>query len=236
MLCIGHRGAMGHAPENTIASIQKALELGADCIEVDVYIVEGHLMVFHDQRLERTTNGSGFIWDHTFDYLRTLDAGNGEQIPTLTEACQTIQNRAGLNVELKGPGTAVPVVEFITAQVKQGWSKKLFLVSSFDHQALVKVKRLDPDLQIGVLTREPLQEGSRFATHLGAYAIHPAAKKIDRQWVDEAYAQGLKIFAYTVNHPQQIHRMKALGVEGLFTNFPERVVAERREKNNIGWP
>ncbi|MEO0374399.1 MAG: glycerophosphodiester phosphodiesterase family protein, partial [Cyanobacteria bacterium P01_A01_bin.17] len=170
MLCIGHRGAMGHAPENTIASIRAALELGVDCIEVDVYIVEGYLVVFHDQRLERTTNGSGFIWDHTFEHLRTLDAGNGEQIPTLSEVCHVIENRVGLNIELKGPGTAVPVVDFITAQTKQGHDKEQFLVSSFDHQALAKVKLLDPALQVGVLTRELLQTDSRFAANLGAYA------------------------------------------------------------------
>ncbi|HPY41406.1 MAG TPA: glycerophosphodiester phosphodiesterase family protein, partial [Thiolinea sp.] len=78
LLCIAHRGAMGHAPENTIASIRKALELGAPCIEIDVYCVHGNLLVIHDERLERTTNGKGRLGDHDFGYLRSLDAGKGE--------------------------------------------------------------------------------------------------------------------------------------------------------------
>lgn len=227
---------MGHAPENTIASIQTALELGVDCIEIDVYVVEGHLVVFHDQRLERTTNGSGFIWDQTFEYLRALDAGKGEQIPTLTEVCHHINNRVGLNIELKGPNTAAPVVEFIADQTLQGSSKELFLVSSFDPEALTEVKQLDPELKIGVLTREPLQTGSRFAANFGAYAIHPAAEKINQPWIDEAQAQGLKIFAYTVNQPRQIHAMRELGVDGIFTNFPERVTSRHRKNDSPGWP
>ncbi|MBW2492594.1 MAG: glycerophosphodiester phosphodiesterase, partial [Deltaproteobacteria bacterium] len=90
MLCIGHRGAMGHAPENTLYSIGKALELGSPCLEMDVYNVDGHLVVFHDHRLERTTNGTGYLLDQKFDDLRKLDAGNGEKIPTLEEAFEMI--------------------------------------------------------------------------------------------------------------------------------------------------
>ena len=82
LLCIAHRGAMGHEPENTLASIRKAMELGASCIEIDAYYVDKHLVVFHDDRLERTTNGTGYLCDQSFEELRTLDAGNGQQIPT----------------------------------------------------------------------------------------------------------------------------------------------------------
>ena len=105
-LCIGHRGAMGHAPENTLLSLKKALEMGAPCVEVDVYFVDGHLLVFHDDRLERTTNGFGYLADHDFEYLRSLDAGEGERIPTLREVFETVGLKAGVNIELKGPGTA----------------------------------------------------------------------------------------------------------------------------------
>lgn len=236
MLCIGHRGAMGHAPENTIASIQKALDLGVDCIEIDVYSIEGHLLVFHDQRLERTTNGVGFIWDQTFEQLRTLDAGDGEQIPTLAEVCHTIQGHAGLNIELKGPDTAIEVVEFIKNQTQQGQDKNKFLISSFDHSALAEVKKLDPDLKIGVLFKGSPLDGSKLAADLDAYAVHPAAEGIDQQWVNQAHAKGLRIFAYTVNAPRQIQTMKHLGVDGVFTNFPERVICEPKRNRNIGWP
>ena len=109
MFCIGHRGARGHAPENTLASVRKAIELGADWIEVDVYGVDGELVVFHDDRLERTTNGEGLLMGQSFDYLRSLDAGDGELIPTLAEVFDVAADRVGINVELKGPGTAEPV-------------------------------------------------------------------------------------------------------------------------------
>ena len=133
LLCIGHRGAMGHAPENTLASIRKALELGVPCMEVDVYYVDGHLVVFHDDRLERLTNGSGYVWEQSFDYLRSLDAGDGQQIPTLEEVCEVIGSQACLNIELKGPDTAVPVAALLSKLIADGWDKEKFLVSSFYH-------------------------------------------------------------------------------------------------------
>ncbi|MEN8142989.1 MAG: glycerophosphodiester phosphodiesterase family protein, partial [Thermodesulfobacteriota bacterium] len=113
LLVIAHRGAMGYEPENTLASFRKALDLGADAIELDVYSLNDHLVIFHDDSLERTTNGQGFLLEQDFTRLRSLDAGNGEQIPTLSEVFVLIKGRVPLNIELKGPGTAGPVVEFI---------------------------------------------------------------------------------------------------------------------------
>ena len=81
MLCIGHRGAMGYAPENTLKSLKKALELGASWVEGDVHYVDNNLIVMHDETLERTTNGKGYLADKTFSYLRSLDAGEGEKVP-----------------------------------------------------------------------------------------------------------------------------------------------------------
>jgi glycerophosphoryl diester phosphodiesterase len=149
LLCIGHRGAMGHAPENTLSSFRKALELGAACVETDVYYVDRHLMVFHDDRLERTTNGAGYLMDHDFDTLRSLDAGNGERIPTLAEVFETIDGRAGVNIELKGPGTARPVADLIASLREKGWRDNLILVSSFNHRELEAVRGIDPRIRIG---------------------------------------------------------------------------------------
>lgn len=235
MLCIGHRGAMGHTPENTIASIQTALELGAACIEIDVYYVDGHLVVFHDLRLERTTNGVGRLEDFSFAELRSLDAGNGEQIPTLSEVCQAVNGQAGLNIELKGPYTAEPVVRLIATQITEGWDQSLFLVSSFDHQALEQVRQLSPHLQMGLLTPVISTEEIAIAHHLNAYAIHPAADRLEPQWIEKAHANGFKVFAYTVNQVEAIRRMGQLSVDGVFTNFPERVV-DLFGRSQPGWP
>jgi len=101
LLCIGHRGAMGHEPENTLLSFQKAIKLGAPCLELDVYWVDDEIVVIHDDRLERTTNGVGLVADQTLAYLRSLDAGKGQQIPTLAEVCQAVHPGTCLNIELK---------------------------------------------------------------------------------------------------------------------------------------
>ena len=225
-LCIGHRGAMGHVAENTLASIHKALELGARCVEIDVYHVDGHLVVFHDDRLERTTNGRGNLSDQTFDYLRSLDAGGGEPIPTLEEVCCEIEGRACINIELKGPNTAAPVAAFVKGLIGKGWSYKSILVSSFDHRALVETKLLDPLIQLGVLIKRVMAEGAEFAAELGAFSVHPSLKCVDQHFVDDAHARNINVYVYTVNDPADIARMHGLGVDGVFTNFPERVVTQ----------
>lgn len=236
LLCIGHRGAMGHAPENTLASVRKALELGTHCIEVDVYHVDGHLVVFHDERLERTTNGTGYVHEQTFEYLRTLDAGNGERIPTLAEVIETVDRGAGINIELKGPGTARPVVECIGTFRERGWNDDLFLVSSFNHRALVEVRRLDPRINIGALISGLPVDDAASALKLEAYSVHPSVAFVYRRFVDDAHAHGLRVFAFTVDHPGDIARMKELGVDGIFTNYPERVLQLFPSQNTApGW-
>ncbi|RLA12226.1 MAG: glycerophosphodiester phosphodiesterase [Gammaproteobacteria bacterium] len=223
-LCIGHRGAMGHAPENTLASVRKALALGAEFIEMDVYWVDDQLMVFHDDRLERTTNGSGYLWDQSFELLRSLDAGDGEQIPTLDEVCKLIDQQAGLNIELKGPGTAAPVAAFINDLALNGWQQTSLLVSSFDHRQLAELKQLNPNIRLGALTASLPVDNARFAESLGAYSVHASLDFIDQVFVTDAHARGIKVYVYTVNYPEDIARMRQLGVDGVFTNFPERVL------------
>jgi glycerophosphoryl diester phosphodiesterase len=235
LLCIGHRGAMGHAPENTLLSFKKALELGASCVEADVYNVDGNLVVFHDDRLERTTNGSGYLLDHDFDYLRSLDAGNGERIPTLGEVFETVDLRAGVNVELKGPGTARPVAEFISTLREYGWGDDLILVSSFNHPELEEVRRIDPGIRLGVLISGPPGDDAAFAVSLGAYSVHLSLKSIELRFVEDAHSRGLRVFVFTVNDPEDICRMEGLGVDGVFTNYPERVLQHQKTGGAIGW-
>ena len=224
LLCMGHRGAMGHAPENTLSSIHKALELGAPCVEVDVYSVDGHLVVFHDDRLERTTNGEGYLMDQSFDYLRSLDAGNGQCIPTLLEVSEAVYPHACINIELKGPGTAEPVAEFISELLQRGWNKDAILISSFDHRQLAEMKRINGDIKTGALICGLPVDDSRFAQDLGAFSVHPSLEFVDQRFVDDAHDRGLRVYVYTVNHPDDIKRVHKLGVDGVFTNFPERVL------------
>ncbi len=236
LLCIGHRGAMGHAPENTLLSFRKALELGAACVEADVYCVENQLVIFHDDRLERTTNGSGYLRDHGFEYLRSLDAGEGQQIPTLRELFETVNLKAGINIELKGPGTARPVVDFIAEQRQYGWHDGLILVSSFHHGALETVRKVAPGIRLGVLMGGASTDAIPLALALEAYSIHLSLKFTDRAIVNDAHSRGLRVFVFTVNRLKDIRRMEALGVDGVFTNYPERVLEHQRGERIVGWP
>ena len=119
MLIVGHRGAAGHEPENTLRSVEAALRLGANAIEIDVHQVEGRLVVIHDDRLERTTNGEGRLAAHSLAALRALDAGQGERIPTLDEVIELVAGRAELVIELKGADTAEPVARLLRSQKPQ---------------------------------------------------------------------------------------------------------------------
>lgn len=226
-LCIGHRGARGHEPENTLRSVRKALELGVDGIEVDVHFVGGELLVIHDATLDRTTNGRGRLARRSLEYLRALDAGKGEGIPTLREVFELVNRRAFINVELKGRRTAEPVAALVKEYIRErGWSRDDFLLSSFDRGELRAVAAGGSgDHRIGVLFHRTARRFAPLAAELRAYSINPPLRFTDRPLVDAAHAHGLKVFVFTVNHPADIARMRAIGVDGIFTDFPERVRA-----------
>jgi glycerophosphoryl diester phosphodiesterase len=226
-LCIGHRGAMGYEPENTLLSIRRAIEMGCDYVEIDVYLIDGQLIVIHDDTLERTTNGKGSFKNQTFAYLRSLDAGKGERIPTLIEVFALIDRRIGIIIELKCAGTAVPVTALIEKCLCAGWQLESIIVSSFDHQELCIFKVLAPNVPVGVLIDGMPKQNIAFAKHLQAFSVHPAIDFVDQEFVNDAHRQQLRVFPYTVNHPDDIRRMRTLGVDGVFTDFPDRVLADR---------
>jgi glycerophosphoryl diester phosphodiesterase len=224
LFCFGHRGAGGHEPENTIRSVRRALALGAQGVEVDVYFADGQLVVIHDPTLERTTNGRGRVTSKTFAYLRSLDAGSGERIPTLAEIFDAVNRRAVINVELKGPRTPAPVARLILEYVRRrGWHFDDFLVSSFDPARIREAKALCPDLRIGALIGRTPRGLAKFAEALGAWSLHADQRGITPRLVADAHRRGLKLFAFTLNQPGEIARMRTLGVDGVFSDFPERV-------------
>ena len=220
---IGHRGAAGHLPENTLASIKKAVDLNVDMIEFDVYCIDGELVLIHDDRVDRTTNAEGYVWDYTFEKLRKLDAGNGAQIPTLYEAVEIIPQHIQINIEIKGRTATRPVIEFINQHAKTLKEKNRFLVSSFIHQELKLAKKLDKDIRIGALCCAEPVKLAKFAEKLKAYSVNPSVEFVTQEFVKDAHMRGLKVFAYTVNHPDDIQRMHEMGVDGVFTNYPDRV-------------
>jgi len=224
MLCIGHRGAMGHEPENTLLSVSKALELGVDGIEIDVYNVEDRLVVIHDRTLDRTTNGTGYITDYSFTYLRSLDAGKGESIPTLEEVVETVNRQAIVNIELKGSNTAQLVSKLIQQYVQRGWSYQDFVVSSFDHDQLQQVSQIDSKIIIGALIYGLPWQYLANALEIGASMIIPSVDYVTSELVRDAHQKNFLVWVYTVNQPREINRMRKLNIDGVFTNYPERVI------------
>ena len=224
LFCFGHRGACGCEPENTVRSVRRALDLGADGVEVDVYLAGGELVVIHDETLERTTNGRGRVMEKSFAYLRSLDAGLGERIPTLAEIFGAVNRRGVINIELKGPGTAAPVAALVAEQVNRGgWSYDNFLVSSFDPAQLHETLQLRPEIRLGALTEKPPRGLAQFAQELGAWSLHVSKRCVTPALVADTHQRGIKLFAFTVNQPAEIVRMKRLGVDGVFSDFPERL-------------
>lgn len=227
-LSIGHRGARGHAPENTLLAIDTGIGLGADMIEFDVQRCGDQLVVLHDPRLERTTNGAGRVSEVPFDYLRGLDAGNGQQIPTLHEVLGLVAGRVSLNVEIKSAdGTAAAVATALREALDDGWQAQQFLVSSFHLPELYEFKQLAPEIPIAVLVCGVPLDWAACATEMGAQALNLSAEFADPMLVRDAHARGLKVYAYTVNHPTEITAMRDLGLDGVFSDYPERVIAVR---------
>jgi glycerophosphoryl diester phosphodiesterase len=223
LLCFAHRGASGHAPENTLAAFELAIRMGADFIELDVQLAQGELIVFHDDRLERTTNGRGTVRGKTLEELRSLDAGQGERIPLLTEVLELTAGAIGVNVELKGPGTAEMTIRLLsTYAMGVGWDR--FIVSSFDRDALGQVSRLEPKAPIGVLTKRPGESDLAFARSIGAFSIHPDHRYVSEPFIGLAREAGLEVVPYTVNTPHKVERLRTWGAYGVFTDYPELVL------------
>ncbi|HIG94968.1 MAG TPA: glycerophosphodiester phosphodiesterase [Nanoarchaeota archaeon] len=222
---IGHRGAMGYAPENTLKSFKKALELNVDAVELDIYVCKsGELVVIHDDKVNRTTNGKGYVVEKTFEELSTLDAGEGEKIPKLSEVLDLIDRKVKVNIELKGVKTAKPVHELIEKYVKnKGWEYDDFLISSFNHYELKKFRKLNPKIKIGALISGIPIGFSKFAKMLNVDSVNLCFEFINQEFVDDAHNRNLKVYVWTVNDSDDIERMKTFGVDGIFSNFPDRL-------------
>ncbi len=233
MIIIGHRGAMGHAPENTLEAIQIALDMGVDWIEIDVYAVENDMVVIHDDDLDRTTNGTGAVMDHTLAHLRSLDAGNGQQIPLLSEVVNLIDGRVGLNIELKGPGTAAPVIHYLDNHLPAPWRAEQILLSSFDHAELMEAKKINPKYKRAALFWTGEIDYDFVLNDLEAVGINPSLRMVTKKMVDTAHSHGLSVLVYTVNEKLDMERMRHMGVDGIFTNYPDRALdTNRHEKIN----
>ena len=219
ILKIGHRGAKGHQPENTSISFQKAIDLKVDGIELDVHLSsDGEIIVIHDETIDRTTNGKGFVNHFTASELKKYE------IPTLTEVLNLINQKCFINIELKGIGTAKPIIELIEHYIlDQNWNYTDFLVSSFDWKMLEEVQLLNPKIRIGVLTEESIEDALAFAKKINAFSIHPDYALLSKVNVTLMQENGFEVFSWTVNSTEDIQKIKSFNVNGIISDFPDRI-------------
>lgn len=217
---IGHRGTAGHEPENTLRSIRRAIDLKADLAEIDVQrTADKHLVLLHDKRVDRTTDGRGYLADLTLDDLRTLDAGAGERVPTLAEVLKLASGRIGLLIELIVPGIAADVVAVVD---ESGFVGDL-IYASFHHSELLEIRALVPKaatlaLLEGVPVRQTAFTKDCQATHVGL-----AVDSITEEFVRNLQADGLCVFVYTVNDSRDVKWLQDLGVDGIISDYPDRL-------------
>ena len=225
MLKIGHRGAKGYEPENTLISFQKALDMQVDGIELDVHLsADGEVIVIHDETINRTTNGNGLINMLSSRELKQFRINEHHEIPLLSEVFELVDKNCFINIELKSYETADKLVELIEKYVSEKkWNYDHFLVSSFDWNALQQVRFLNDEIQIGVLTETDLNLALAFAKFIQAKSIHPYFHLLNQENVSKIQAKEIEVFTWTVNELEDIEKIKSYKVNGIITDFPNRI-------------
>lgn len=222
MKIFGHRGAAGLVAENTLESIEEALNHKVDGIEIDVHKCKsGELIVIHDETLQRTTNGVGKVSDYRLQELNKYTTIEGYKIPTLNQVLDLVNTKCNINVELKGIGTAMPVIELLEEYIKRTkWKHHNFVLSSFDHSQLFQIKRACSEFKLGVLTEKSISSILSVAQNLEAYSVHPPIASLTKEAVKLAKDKGYKVYVWTVNDPEDIKSSKKLKIDTIITDFP----------------
>ena len=245
-----HRGASHYAPENTLAAFEIAIKQQADAIELDVKMTaDGHVVVIHDQTLDRTTDGTGNVADMELAQIKELDAGihyddqfMGEKVPTLEEVLIQMDKRIPINIELTNYASLFNnLPEEVATIVRECSMEDFILFSSFNPIALLKIKKLLPEVPVGLLCL-PGKNGSIPRSHLvnrlSHEAIHPEYRDISSRLIHAAHKHNKRVHAYTVNHVSDIQNMFDIGVDGIFTDNPSlaKQVLEQQHGNRPNHP
>lgn len=234
LFCIAHRGGpiIGDhvSPENSLEAIARSLALGVDAIEIDIWQIEGELLVTHDRRLGRQLKGKGLLMGKSLSELRQFTLENGEAIPTLTDVLTLIGDRALLNIEIKGQNCVPALIDTLRSfSHDHRISLDQYIVSSFDHQQLFQMLQRAPAIKRAVLVEGIPLDYARCCDALQAYAFNTHLGYLNQALIDDARKRGLKNWVYTVNHSEDWQWMVELGVDGVFTDRPEELL-----KFNLG--
>ena len=246
MINVAHRGASGHAPENTMAAFHKGFEMKADYIEIDVQMTkDGELIAIHDTTVDRTTNGTGAVGSLTFEEIRQLDAGSwfgpefaGEKVPTFEEILDAFRGKVGILIELKAPelypGIEEKVAEALKERNLHRPNNEKIIIQSFNHESMQTSKELLPNVPHGVLagaswadvTEEQLAEFATYADY-----FNPNMNIVTHDLVADVHEADMKIYPYTSRSQEQALRLFDLGVDGIITDYTEHVY-KHPVKNN----
>ncbi len=213
-LIIGHRGAAGLAPENTMKSFRRAFDCGVDAVELDVQAVNSRLAVMHDPTVDRTTNGRGPVSAYSIEELRKLDAGDGEAIPLLEEVLEALPENVGINIELKGPGT-----EGLVAALS--YDRANTLVSSRDLKRLRAFRHARPDAMCAPVFRVPYRDMVGAARAVEAWSVNIRNDIATPRRIGRLRDAGFRVLVFTVNDRLRATELKEQGVCGVFTDVPD---------------
>ena len=233
MLVIAHRGASGHAPENTLAAFKKAVSLGASFIETDLHLSrDAHFVAIHDDTVNRTTNGQGKVHDLTLADLRKLDAGSwfgseftGERIPTLEEILDFAKkNDVVFYLELKSTGAWGGEHALISA-LRQTSEVARTVVISFDAAILEALRKIEPTLMTGLLFEGQIDRPLERAVGVGARQLAVRRDLVTPALLEEARKKDLQVVCWTVNQPAHMRMLIEAGVDGIISDYPDRLLA-----------
>jgi len=221
ILVIGHKGAGDIVPENTLKAFKKAIELNADYIEFDIHITkDNEIVIIHDADTIRTAGTSGVIKNMTLLEVKELDVGEGENIPTLNELIELAKGKIGLQIEIKAEG----IVEHLPEILKRNDLDMSSIISSFSFEELLKLKKIEPTLKLGYLLPEPLQRPrlikrlTQKAIDNNFYAVHPHFNVVNKDFVQFAHENKLKVNVWTVNDREIMKNLIEFGVDGIITD------------------
>lgn len=227
LTCISHRGGypddigkQAH-PENSLAAIRYSLALGVDAIEIDIWQIEGELIVTHDRRLGNNLPGQGLLVQQSLASIDAMRLGNGEKIPRLFDILKLIGDRCLLNIEIKSSNCVETLIECLTDFCESsGVSLHNYIVSSFDHRQLQQLQQRLPEVKRGLLISHIPLDTKALCQSLQAYSLHPYMGAIDAELVNEAHQQGTLVWVYTANNIDEWEYLQSIGVDGVFTDYP----------------
>ncbi len=239
-IVIAHRGARAYYPENTMAAFRAAIDFDAEMLELDVQLSKDNIpVIFHDTKLDKKTNGSGFVSDYTLEQLQELDAGSwfdekfkGEKIPTLVELLEYARGRISVNIEIKTEAvkdvalynSENSVEKQVVALIKALGMKSSVMVSSFDYRAVKRIKELDPEIYTALLYEKEQSNGLNPKELVDLYhvdAFNCSGRELNRKWLDILNHNEIPFFVYTINEATQMKKVIEAGAKGIFSDKPD---------------